>query len=82
LFLRVWISPLHFWFDLAVVGAVVAAWKPMALLLGVPYAIAFVRSRGLRGKFPPAKLIAHIAWDAVAAGSLLIGSIRSRALVL
>jgi glycosyltransferase involved in cell wall biosynthesis len=82
LFLRVWVSPIHFVFDLALFGVALAIWQPFALLLGVPYVVEFVHTRGLRGKFPPAKIAAHIAWDFVAFGSLLLGSARSRALVL
>jgi glycosyltransferase involved in cell wall biosynthesis len=82
LFLGVWISPLHLWFDLAVVGALVAPWQPLALALILPYAVAFARKRNLRGRFPPAKLLAHVGWDAVALASLVAGSARHRALVL
>jgi cellulose synthase/poly-beta-1,6-N-acetylglucosamine synthase-like glycosyltransferase len=82
LFLRVWVSPLHLWFDVAVLGVVVAAWKPITIVLAIPYVIAFAQNRSLRGKFPPAKLVAYLAWDAVALYSLLVASIRNRRLVL
>jgi glycosyltransferase involved in cell wall biosynthesis len=82
LFLQVWVSPMHLWFDLALLGAVIAPWQPISLLLGVPYVISFARHRSLRGRFPPAKVAAHVAWDAVAFGSLVGGSVRYRSLVL
>jgi cellulose synthase/poly-beta-1,6-N-acetylglucosamine synthase-like glycosyltransferase len=82
LFLRIWISPLHFWFDLAVAGVLVAPWQPFALMLGAPYVVAFARTRSLRGRFPPAKLAAYLVWDAVALGSLVAASVRHRLLVL
>ena len=82
LFLGVWVTPLHFWFDLAVVGLAIAPWKPMTLLLSVPYMVAFARNRNLRGRFPPAKLAAYLAWDTVALLALLRASFRHRCLVL
>ena len=82
LFLGVWVSPIHLWFDVAVLGVAIALWHPISLLLVVPYAVEFARHRSLWGKFPPAKLLAHMAWDAVALVSLVAGSVRSRALVL
>jgi glycosyltransferase involved in cell wall biosynthesis len=82
LVLGVWVSPIHLWFDVAVVGVAVAPWQPITLLFAIPYVVEFARHRSLRGKFPPAKLLAHVAWDAVALGSLLVGSVRNRALVL
>ena len=82
LFLRTWISPIHLFFDLALVGVVAAPWMPLALLLATPYAVTFARTRGLRGKFPPAKVAAYLAWDSVALGALAAASIRYRRLVL
>lgn len=82
LFLGIWVDPLHMWFDLALLGAIGAFWHPWMLILGLPYVVAFLRSRGLRGRFPPAKALAHIGWDCVAFGSLVLGSVRYRALVL
>lgn len=82
LFLRVWVTPLHFWLDLAVAGLVAAPWQPLALLLGLPYVVAFARSRSLRGRFPPAKLAAYLAWDGVAFASMVGASLRHRRVVL
>jgi hypothetical protein len=69
-------------FDLAVVGAIAALWWRPALLSIVPYLVAFFGSRGIRGRFPPAKAIAHLAWDVVAFVTLASASARYRALVL
>jgi len=80
--LGVWVSPLHMWFDLAVLGVLIAPWQPLTLLLAAPYAVRFARTRSLRGRFPPAKLLAHVAWDTTVLASLMAGSIRHRALVL
>jgi cellulose synthase/poly-beta-1,6-N-acetylglucosamine synthase-like glycosyltransferase len=82
LVLGVWVSPIHAWFDLALLGVAAAPWAPPALLLVCPYVVEFARKRGLRGKFPPAKAAAHVAWDFVALGVLLAGSVRYRRLVL
>jgi cellulose synthase/poly-beta-1,6-N-acetylglucosamine synthase-like glycosyltransferase len=82
LFLRVWVAPMHFWFDLAVAGAIGAFWNPLALLLILPYGIAFARNRGLKGRFPPAKVAAYLVWDVVALGSLVAASVRHGRLVL
>jgi len=82
LFLGTWVSPMHLFFELALAGLVVAPLLPPALLLTLPYAVTFVRSRGLGGKFPPAKVAAYLAWDSVAFGSLFAASIRHRRLVL
>ena len=77
-----WVRPMHLWFELAAAGALLALrWWP-ALLLAVPYLVAFARSRGLRGRFPPAKAAAYVARDAVTLAALLVGSVRHRALVL
>lgn len=82
LFLGIWVDQMHFWFDVALIGIVLAPWRPISLLLAIPYAVTFAINRGLRGRFPPAKLLAHVAWDAVAFGSLVAGSIKHRTLVL
>jgi len=82
LFLRTWVRPLHLLFDLALLGLVLARWRPVGLLLTAPYAVAFARTRGLRGRFPPAKLGAYLAADIVSFCSLVAGSIRYRSLVL
>jgi len=82
LFLGVWVRPLHLFFQLALVGLALAWWQPTALLLVAPYAVAFGRCRGLAGRFPPAKLVAYLAWDSVAFASLVAGSLRHRSVVL
>lgn len=82
LLLGVWTTPTSLCFELALLGAVLAPWQPVTLVLSLPYLVQFARTRGLRGRFPPAKLAAHIAWDTVAFGSLVAGSIRHGALVL
>jgi glycosyltransferase involved in cell wall biosynthesis len=82
LYLGVWLSPLHFWFDIAVVGLLVTPFFPLSLLLGVPYVVEFARHRGLKGRFPPAKVAAYLAWDFVSLGTLLAASARRRCLVL
>jgi glycosyltransferase involved in cell wall biosynthesis len=82
LFLGVWVRPVHLWFDLALVGVGLGAWQPAALALAVPYAIVFARTRGLRGRFPPAKLAAYVARDLVSFLSLGAASARHRRLVL
>jgi glycosyltransferase involved in cell wall biosynthesis len=82
LFLRLWITPLNLCFELALLGLVLAPWRPLALVLALPYVVAFARTRGLRGRFPPGKVAAHVAWDFVTVGSLLLGSVRHRTLVL
>jgi glycosyltransferase involved in cell wall biosynthesis len=82
LFLGVWIRPIHLCFDLALAGLVLAMIQPLALLAAAPYLVAFGRTRGLRGRFPPAKAAAHVSRDLVAFIALAIASARSRALVL
>lgn len=78
----VWVDRMHLAFDLALLGAFLVPIHWGALSLALPYAIAFARTRGLRGRFPPAKAVAHIARDAVAFAALAVSSARSRALVL
>jgi hypothetical protein len=78
----VWLRPLHLWFDLAVAGALLALWSPPAMVLVLPYVFAFARARGIRGKFPPAKIAAHVAWDAVSFVTLAAFSLRYRVPVL
>lgn len=68
--------------ELAVLGVVLTFWWPPAVLLVIPYAIAFLRSRGLRGRFPPAKFAAHLVSDLVGLAALAYGSARQRSLVL
>jgi hypothetical protein len=68
--------------ELAVLGVVLAFWWLPAALLVTPYAIAFIRSRGLRGRFPPAKIAAHLMSDLVGLAALAYGCARQRSLVL
>lgn len=84
LFLRVWVRPLHACFDLAVGGLVALLFgrRRLAAVLAVPYAVAFVNARGLQGRAPVVKAALHAARDAVAFGTLVLGSIRHRRVVL
>ena len=82
LFLGIWVRPLHLLFDIALVGALAAIWRWEAALLVIPYLVAFFRARGVKGRFPPAKIAAHLAWDVVAFATLATASVRNRALVL
>jgi hypothetical protein len=84
LFLRLWVRPLHACFDVAVAGALTAVVgrRRRALLLLVPYALAFAGARGLRGRAPVLKVLLYLARDVVALGSLVAGSIRYRRVVL
>jgi hypothetical protein len=82
LFLGVWVRPLHLLFDLALLGVALGRWRPAALAAALPYALTFGSVRGVRGRFPPAKVAAGVGWDLVAFVSLVAGSIRHRALVL
>ena len=82
LLLGVWMRPLHLWFDLALAGALLALWLPPALLLVTPYVVVFARTRGVRGRFPPAKIAAHVARDAISFATLAAFSVRHRAPVL
>ncbi|HZQ49654.1 MAG TPA: glycosyltransferase family A protein [Candidatus Dormibacteraeota bacterium] len=82
LFLRTWVSPLNFWFDVALLGVIAAPFLPLTLLLVLPYGVEFIRNRGIGGSFPPAKVAMYLAWDAVALWSLAGSSLRNRALVL
>jgi len=82
LLMGVWMRPLHLWFDLAVAGTLFALWWPPALVLVLPYVLEFARTRGIRGRFPPAKIAAHLAWDAVSFVTLAAFSLRYRVAVL
>ncbi len=84
LFLGIWVQPLHACFDLALIGAAIAAGgrRRMGATLAVPYLVAFARSRGLRGRAPVAKAALYVTRDAVAFCSLLVGSVRNRTVVL
>lgn len=80
--LGLWVTPMHLWFELALAGLLLALWSPLALALTLPYVVAFLRTRGLRGRFPPAKIAAHLARDSVSFATLAAFSLRHRALVL
>lgn len=82
LLMGVWVRPLHLWFDLAVAAVLLGFWWPPALLLVLPYVFEFARTRGIRGRFPPAKIVAHVAWDAVSFVTLAAFSLRYRVAVL
>ena len=82
LFLGVWVRPLHLCYDLALIGMLLGVRQRLGLVLALPYLASFGRTRGLGGRFPAGKLAAHIAWDTVAFASLVLGSIRYRAVVL
>jgi len=84
LFLGVWVNPLHACFDLALLGAVMAAFgrRRAAAVLTVPYVVAFARARGLRGRAPVLKAALYLVRDGVAFSSLVTGSVRNRTVVL
>jgi glycosyltransferase involved in cell wall biosynthesis len=82
LWLGFWVGPMHLWFELALIGLLLAPWWPPALTLTLPYLVEFLRTRGLRGRFPPAKIAAHLARDSVSFATLAAFSLRHRALVL
>jgi GT2 family glycosyltransferase len=83
LFLGLWARPINLFFELALAGGIAAFWwGPPALALCLPYTVAFVVTRGVNGRFPPAKIAAQICWDSIAIVSLLTGSVRSRSVVL
>ena len=84
LFLGVWVRPLHACFDLALVGAAMAAFgrRRVGIALLVPYVAAFARSRGVSGRAPLAKVALYVIRDAVALVSLLTGSVHNRTVVL
>jgi glycosyltransferase involved in cell wall biosynthesis len=84
LFLRVWVDPMHAWFDLALVGAVATAVgrRRLGLSLLVPYVVSFARTRGLRGRAPVVKAGLHVLRDGVAFSALIAGSVRHRSVVL
>ncbi|HEV2954213.1 MAG TPA: glycosyltransferase, partial [Candidatus Dormibacteraeota bacterium] len=82
LFARVWVSPMNLWFEVGVIGVLLAPWRWVSLVLTLPYAFSFARHRGVAGRFPPAKIAAYVARDLVGLISLLGASLRRRALVL
>jgi len=84
LFLNVWVRPLHAWFDLAVGGlaAMLLGRRRLGVLLVVPYAVSFARTRGVQGRAPLLKVALYVVRDAVALAALVSGSIRNRRVVL
>ena len=84
LFLRVWVDPMHAWFDLALVGALATALgrRRIGPVLLVPYVVSFARTRGLRGRAPVVKAGLHVLRDGVAFCALVVGSVRHRSVVL
>ncbi len=82
LWLGLWVTPMNLCFELALAGLLLTLWSPLALALTLPYLVQFLRTRGLRGRFPPAKIAAHLAWDSVSFATLAAFSVRHRALVL
>jgi hypothetical protein len=56
--------------------------RRLAVLLCIPYVVAFARARSVRGRAPLMKVVLHAARDGVASVSLLAGSIRYRRVVL
>jgi GT2 family glycosyltransferase len=82
LFLGIWVRPLHLLFDVALVGVIATLWRWEAVALAIPYLVAFFLARGVKGRFPPAKIAAHLAWDVVAFATLATASVRNRAVVL
>ncbi len=82
LVLRLWADPLLALFELGLVGIALARWRRWSLALTLPYLAAFARQRRPGGRWPLVKVLAYVAWDTVALGALLAGSIRHRSLVL
>lgn len=83
LFLGVWVHWFHALFDLALISLPLAVLAhPAFLALAAPYLLAFPKQHGLRGRLPPAKAIFHLAWDGVSFLTLLVSSVRHRAIVL
>lgn len=82
LFARLWVDWSHALFDGFVLGLALARWRRAALLLTVPYMVAFAMRRRLTGRWPWLKLAAHLAYDCVGCGALVAGSIRYRRPVL
>lgn len=83
LFLGIWVHWFHALFDLLVLGAILGRRvHPIFILLALPYLVAFPRQHGVRGRFPPLKIAANVAWDAVSFGVLVTSSWRHRSLVL
>ncbi len=82
LFLGLWVHWSNALFDGFVVGVVLARWRRAALLLTLPYVVAFAMRRRLTGRWPLLKPFAHFAHDCVGFGALVAGSIRFRRPVL
>lgn len=82
LFLGLWVRPMHLLMDIAVTGLIAAKWRRAALLLVLPYAVAFVRVHNVRGDGLLRKFVLYLARDAVAYVCLRLGSIRHRTAVL
>ena len=83
LFLGVWVEWDHALFDLAAVGlALGLIVHPAFSILVVPYLVAFPFRHGLKGRWPPLKAAAYVAWDAHALAVLLKSSFQHRTLVL
>jgi glycosyltransferase involved in cell wall biosynthesis len=82
LFAGLWVDWSHALFDGFVLGLALARWRRAALLLTLPYIVAFGARRRLRGRWPLLKLAAHFAYDCVGCGALVAGSIRYRRPVL
>ncbi len=82
LVMRLWVDEMHALFTLALCGLLLARWRRASLALLVPYVWMFARTRGLRGRQPVLKAIAHVSRDVVAFASLIVGSVRHRSPVL
>lgn len=82
LLLGVWVHWTHVAFDAFVAGIVLSRWRRAALLLTLPYLVAFAVRRRLTGRWPLLKAAAHFAYDCVAFSALVAGSIRHRRPVL
>lgn len=83
LFLGLWVHWFHALFDLALISAVLGIFlHPGFFTLAIPYAAAFPKQHGLRGRMPPVKAALHLAWDSVSFLTLLASSVRYRAVVL
>lgn len=83
LFLGLWVDWFHALLSLGALSIALARLLNRRwLLLGLPYLLAFPFRHGLRGRWPPVKALCHLAWDAIALGVLIGGSIRHRTPVL
>jgi GT2 family glycosyltransferase len=83
LFLGVWVEWDHALFDIAAVAVILSLLvHPAFTLLMVPYLVALPLRHGLKGRWPPLKAAAYVAWDAHALVVLLKSSLQHRSLVL